>query len=145
MKTVLRVVFMSVMCAVISGVAHAENSKPKGILRAGFGMPYGFLGVNYEHPLQNKISLTAGLGYVESGVRWAAGMRIYFGNSYHSRLYFSGYHGVVDLKRSIGTREWKPVKGTAIGIGVGKRSWHLEVMYINQEHIIVPAFGWAIK
>ena len=78
-KNLFLIITQALMLIVLmTGFSFAEeiefNENKVGI---GYGIPYGYFGVNYENRPIDYLGLTAGLGVSPGGTGWAAGARFY--------------------------------------------------------------------
>jgi len=109
-----------------------------GSVGAGFGVPYGTLGVNFEINLLPYLSLAGGLGTtVYAGVGWSAGARGYFrkpGPMWRPRV--SAFYGINSVySEGRGNPNNKRYPGVTFGIGqmivLWKRhGFDLDIMYV---------------
>jgi hypothetical protein len=74
-----------------------------GSIGAGFGIPYGVLGINIEISIIDNLNITAGLGSVilNQGIGYNFGLKYYF-DSFNEKTRFriSAYYGVNTVKES---------------------------------------------
>lgn len=158
MKKIWMIVFLAALCVSFSALAFAQDEEgaPKGVGRLGLGIPYGLFGLNYEHPINDMISLQGGLGYAIAGPGWAAGAKVYAmkNTGTNIRFFLTGLYGTTTLLDRSGVLEDLELKtGAAAGIGFGKRSWQVEIIYPftkvpagfeEQGSNVKFAFGWSI-
>jgi len=113
-----------------------------GSVGAGFGVPYGTLGINLEINLLPYLSLSGGLGTtVYAGVGWSAGARGYFrkpGPMWRPRI--SAFYGINAVyAEDLGNPNNKSYPGVTIGLGqmiLWKRhGFDLDIMYVVNSRI----------
>ena len=113
-----------------------------GSVGAGFGVPYGTLGVNLEINLLPYLSLSGGLGTtIYAGVGWSAGARGYLrkpGPMWRPRI--SAFYGINAIyAEDLNNPNNKSYHGGTIGIGqivLWKRhGFDLDLMYVVTSQI----------
>ncbi len=114
----------------------------------GYGIPYGYLGINGEYMLFQYFSLTGALGYSPGGPGWIAGMRIYI-NEPEKRIRprISALYGTVSvLTKKYGPEEiYETDQGYAYGLGIewkffnsGKHSLDFDI--IMTDYNVPPGY-----
>jgi len=89
-------------------------------LSLGYGIPYGYLGMNSELMLFDYISITGGMGYNPGGSSWILGFRVYINEpERHFRPRISTFYGTVSvLSKRYGPEEtYENDQGYAYGLG----------------------------
>jgi hypothetical protein len=113
-----------------------------GSVGAGFGIPYGTLGINLEINLLPYLSLSGGLGTtIYAGVGWSVGARGYFrkpGPLWRPRI--SAFYGINSVyAEDLGNPNNKSYPGFTVGIGqivLWKRhGFDLDLMYVVNSQI----------
>lgn len=119
----------------------AEDSN-NGSLGVGFGIPYGGLGINYNHTVSEQVDLTAGIGAVFD-LGWAVGARFYPQNDGSdsgprlSAIY--GTNAAIQVFKCEGffascEEEITNYHGLNLGLGWGSRGrssgWDFDVLFI---------------
>lgn len=113
-----------------------------GSVGAGFGIPYGALGVNLEINVIPYLSLSGGFGTtVYAGVGWSAGARGYFikpGHLWRPRI--SAFYGTNKIySEGRGNPNNKSYPGFTAGIGqivlFKRHGFDLDLMYIINSQI----------
>lgn len=87
----------------------------------GYGIPYGYFGINGEYMLSKYFSLTGGLGYSPGGSGWIMGARVYINEpSRRLRPRITVLYGTVSvLAKKYGPEEmYETDQGYAYGIGL---------------------------
>lgn len=86
----------------------------------GYGIPYGYLGLNGEYMLFDYFSITGGLGFSPGGAGWIMGIRIYMNEpSRRIRPRISALYGTVSVlsKRYGPEQTYENDQGYAYGLG----------------------------
>jgi hypothetical protein len=113
-----------------------------GSVGAGFGVPYGTLGVNLEINALPYLSFSGGLGTtIYAGVGWSVGARGYFrkpGPVWRPRI--SAFYGINSVyAEDLGNPNNKSYPGLTVGIGqivLWKRhGFDLDLMYVVNSQI----------
>jgi hypothetical protein len=113
-----------------------------GSVGAGFGVPYGTLGVNLEINLLPYLSLSGGLGTtLYAGAGWSAGARGYFrkpGPMWRPRL--SAFYGINAIyAEELNNPNNKSYHGFTVGLGqvvlFGRHGFDLDLMYVANSQI----------
>ena len=86
----------------------------------GYGIPYGYFGINGEYMLFKYCSMTGGLGYSPGGPGWSMGFRVYINEpSRRIRPRITALYGTVSvLTKKYGPEEmYENDQGYAYGLG----------------------------
>ncbi len=89
-------------------------------LAPGYGIPYGFLGVNGEFMLFDYISISGGMGYSPGGSSWVTGFRVYMNEPEKQfRPRISTFYGTVSVlsKKYFNEETYENDQGYAYGLG----------------------------
>jgi hypothetical protein len=89
-------------------------------LSLGYGIPYGFLGMNGEFMLFDYISISGGMGYSPGGSSWITGIRVYMNEpEKHFRPRISTFYGTVSVlsKKYYNEETYENDQGYAYGMG----------------------------
>jgi hypothetical protein len=113
-----------------------------GSVGAGFGIPYGTLGLNLEINLLDYLSLSGGLGTtVYAGVGWSIGARGYFrkpGPVWRPRI--SAFYGINAIyAEELNSPNNQSYHGLTMGLGqivlFGRHGFDLDIMYVVSSQI----------
>ncbi|MGA1863682.1 MAG: hypothetical protein ACMUHX_01335 [bacterium] len=105
-----------------SGPYYNDSSYEGPLLRLslGYGIPYGFLGLNGEFMLFDYISISGGMGYSPGGSSWITGVRVYMNEpEKHFRPRISTFYGTVSVlsKKYYNEETYENDQGYAYGLG----------------------------
>lgn len=85
---------ISFIIALLSLNSSAHAITIENVIGAGFGLPYGGVGINYELGISDYFAPTAGVGYVTNNAGWAVGARLYYpGRNATFRFRATGLYG----------------------------------------------------
>jgi len=121
---------------VMSSAYAEEDIKRKSSIGAGFGIPYGVLGVNLELYTSQNIAITAGVGStIIAGPGYVAGARYYPGSGEeNSRFRITAIYGtntIVEKGGSIFGSEYESYSGLSFGIGwLWGSGWEMDIFLV---------------
>lgn len=129
---------------------HREGSSGGHFLRyaAGYGIPYGYLGINGEFSLLEYVSLMGGMGYSPGGSSWIMGARVYTNRrSRRFRPRISMLYGTVSvLSKRYGPEEtYENDQGYGFGLGfewkvVDPARYSLDFDIIMTDYDVPPGY-----
>lgn len=128
---------------VIAQVSFASES-PQPKMGIGLGIPYGFLGVNAELPINNVFSVSTGAGVGVEKPAFAVGAHLNApsgDSNLTPRLSVYASNAVAAMEvcefsfYSNGSCEFEQFGGTAFGFGLVSTHFHMELLVTNS-----PAF-----
>jgi len=127
-----------------------ERTSSSPFLRyaAGYGIPYGYLGINGEFSLLEYISLMGGMGYSPGGSSWIMGARVYTNRrSRRFRPRISMLYGTVSvLTKRYGPEEtYENDQGYGYGLGfewkvVDPARYSLDFDIIMTDYDVPPGY-----